>query len=757
MITETPTLTQEEEDVRLIKSAYKNLLKSIKAKRTRQDTALIKKAYEMAVVAHRKQRRKSGEPYILHPIAVAKICSEEIGLGVTSVISALLHDTIEDTEINGEDIERDFGERIRKIVEGLTKFDNMFDVESPQAENFRKVLMTLSDDPRVVLIKMADRLHNMRTLGSMPSHKQKIIASETSYIYAPLAHRLGLYNLKTEFEDLCMKILEFEHYKSITDELEKTKKDRDKFINSFINPVKKILDDYEDIKGKYIITGRTKAVSSIWNKMKKKRIQLSEIYDVFAIRIVLDVPLERERQMCWQVYSVLTDMYTPIPDRLKDWTREAKSNGYQSLHTTVMVPYQMVNEQGQRKTRGRAVEVQIRSERMNDIAEKGLAAHWKYKGNATEKVYEKWLTSVRDILESPAVDAIDFLNEFKSQLFTEEVYVFTPKGEMKILEKGATALDFAFSIHTEIGYHCTAIKIGHQLVPMSYVLKNADMVEVITNKSQKPTEGWLSYVKTSKARTRIRAALREEQQQRAEFGKEILMRKLKNIKANFDDHNLDFLVKYLKVKNRTDLYFIIDRENVNIQKELKKFAVEGGKLVEYKELIFEENDEYDLAAERKINKKGGIPKLLISGEDASQYAYELSSCCSPVQGDNIFAYTTVTGIIKIHRVNCPNATNLLANYGYRVMSAEWVTTHNTDFIADLRIIGIDSIGVVQKLSNVITNQLRINMRSIKLEGGEGFFTGEISVVISNTDQLKLLMKTLKDIENVSSVLRIEED
>ena len=751
---ETAFLTHDEEQTRLIKKAYKDLLRSIKVKRSRKETALIKKAYEIAVVAHRKQIRKSGEPYILHPIAVAKICANEIGLGVTSIISALLHDTIEDTEVIASDIERDFGVRIRTIVEGLTKFTNLFNTESPQAENFRKVLSTLAYDPRVVLIKMADRLHNMRTLGAMPRNKQLKIASETSYVYAPLAHRLGLYNMKTEFENLCMKILEPEQYEAITSDLERTKKDRNKFINAFINPVKKELDEYEDIKGKYRIFGRIKAISSIWNKMKKKRINLDDIYDIFAVRIVLDVPQELERQICWKVYSILTDKYMPIPDRLKDWTREPKSNGYQSLHTTVVVPYtNRIN--GITAKRTRYVEVQIRSERMNDIAETGLAAHWKYKGTATEKVFDRWLTNVREILEDPSEDAVSFLNEFKQHLFTKEIYVFTPSGEMKILPKGATALDFAFSIHTEVGSKCTAVKVGHQIVPLDYELRSADLVEVVTSKNQKPSEGWLKFVKTAKARTRIRTALREEKRQRAQFGKETLMRKMKGIKANFDDYNLDFLVKYFKFQNRTDLYFAIDKENITIQKELKKFAVEGGKLIEYKELLLSDLEAKDVP-EKKI-RKGAAAKLLIGGEDAEQYIHELASCCSPVQGDNIFAYTTGTGIIKIHRVTCPNATNLLANYGYRVMSAEWVTTHNSDFIVDIRIIGIDGIGVVQKVTHVITNQLRINMRSITMEGGEGFFKGEISVVVVNTDQLHLLMKTLKEIENVSSVMRIEDE
>ncbi len=747
-------LTEEEQEVRQIKRAYKSLLKRIRKKRTRKETLLIKKAYERAVEAHRPQRRKSGEAYIFHPIAVAKICAEEIGLGVTSIIAALLHDTVEDTEVTSSEIEELFGAEIRKIVQGLTKFDNLFDVESPQAENFKKILSTLADDPRVVLIKMADRLHNMRTLGSMPHHKQLKIASETEFIYAPLAHRLGLYNLKTEFEDLCMKVLEAETYNKVKDELERTKRNRDKFIKSFLTPVTKELDTYLDIKGKYRAFGRIKATSSIAAKMKKKKIGIEDIYDIFAVRIVLDVPVEKERQMCWQVYSILTDMYTPIPDRLKDWTREPKANGYQSLHTTVVIPFER-NENINKKQRGKYVEVQIRSERMNDVAEKGLAAHWAYKGNSTEKVFDKWLSSIRDLLESPVIDAVDFLQDFKANLFVKEVYVFTPKGEMKMLQKGATALDFAFAIHTELGYHCTSVKVNNILVPMSYELKNGDQIEVNRANNQKPSRGWLDIVKTSKAKARIKAALREEERKRAEYGKEIVLRKFKSLKINYDDFNIDFLVKHFKFQNRTELFFEIDQEHINIQRELKKFAVENGRLMEYKELIFDTKPEESVTPEKYVNKKGVAPKLLIGGEDASQYVYELASCCSPVQGDNIFAYTTATGIMKIHRVTCPNATNLLANYGYRVMSSEWVQTTNTDYIVELRLIGVDSKGLVQKITNVITNQLNLNMRSIKMEGGEGFFTGEISVVVANTDQLHLLIKTLKEIPNVSSVNRME--
>ncbi len=514
-------ITINDEETRLIQGAYRDLLRSIKAKLSPEDKVNIRASYELAVRAHAEQRRKSGEPYILHPIAVAKICAEEIGLGATAIISALLHDVVEDTDITLEDIRRQFGTRIAKIVDGLTKLDSAYNAESPQAENFRKVLSTLVDDVRVVLIKMADRLHNMRTLGAMPRHKQLKIAAETSYVYAPLAHRLGLYKIRTEYLDLCMKITDPDEYRDIAQKLAETKRSRDEYVQEFIRPLRERLDS---IEVPYNITGRAKSIHSIWNKIKKKNVPFEQIYDLFAVRIIVDVPVEDERLVCWQIYSIVTDVHTPIPERLKDWITTPKSNGYESLHTTVIGP------------KGRYVEVQIRSQRMDEIAERGFAAHWKYKGvSKNPDIYERWLDSVREILDDPNSDAVEFLGDFRSNnLFNEEVFVYTPNGDMKILPKGATALDFAFSIHTDIGYHCQAVRVNNKIVPMGYQLRNGDQVEVVTNNRQRPSEDWLKLVITGKARSRIRSAMKEERRRRGELGRETLERKLKAMKVDFE-------------------------------------------------------------------------------------------------------------------------------------------------------------------------------------------------------------------------------
>ncbi|MEM8909172.1 MAG: RelA/SpoT family protein, partial [Bacteroidota bacterium] len=531
-------VVNSDQEKKLILGAYRKLLKSVKADMDALDRKNIRMAYELAVEAHSKQRRKSGEPYILHPIEVARICAQEIGLGPTAIVSALLHDVVEDTNVTLRDIKKRFGERIALIVDGLTKLDGLYNVASPQAENFKKVLKTLLVDVRVVLIKMADRLHNMRTLGSMPRHKQLKIAAETSYIYAPLAHRLGLYSFKTEFQDLCMKITDRDTYQRIARKLQDTKQERTHYINEFIKPLTQRLNE---VDVPYRITGRPKSIFSIWNKIRTKKVPFEEIYDLFAVRIIVDVPVQKEKQVCWQVYSIVTDVHKPIAERLKDWITTPKSNGYESLHTTVIGP------------EGRYVEVQIRTERMNDIAERGFAAHWKYKGLSTQPdVYEHWLDNVREILDnSDSSDAIEFLNDFKTNLFNEEVYVYTPKGDLKILPKGATALDFAFSIHTDIGYHCLSIKVNNKLVPMGYKLQNGDQLYITTNKNQKPNESWLKMVVTGKARSKIRSAMKEERRKQGEIGKETLMRKLKNLKVDFEE-NVDTLVRYFDFKSRVD-------------------------------------------------------------------------------------------------------------------------------------------------------------------------------------------------------------
>ena len=724
-----------------VRKAFDHLMQSMKSKINDEDPANLEKAYAMAVEAHKYQRRKTGEPYIFHPIEVARICFEEIGLGPTAVICALLHDVVEDTDMTLEDIRLAFGDKISSIVDGLTKLDGSYnDTESPQAENFKKVLSTLVLDVRVVLIKMADRLHNLRTIHGQPIHKQLKIAAETSYIYVPLAHRLGLYKVKTEFQDICLRISEPEVYNEIQRKLEHSQADRNKYINEFIDPLKHGL---EELEVKYRVTGRPKAISSIYEKIKKKGVEFEEIYDLFAVRIIVDVPVNKEKSTCWQVYSVITDVYKPIPERLKDWVTTPKSNGYESLHTTVIGP------------KGRFVEVQIRSERMDEIAEKGFAAHWKYKGvKSQESVYDSWLDNVRDILATQHSNALEFLNDFKTNLFSEEVYVFTPKGDMKILPMGATALDFAFDIHTELGYRATAIKVNNKLVPMGYKLNNGDQIQITTSKNQKPTEEWLKMVVTGKARSKIRSSMKEEMKKRGEYGKEALERKLKNMKIDFEE-NVDFLVKQYGFKSRADFYYAIAEENLKLS-DMKDFSVENGKLVLQKEDIPEEVGRAPEEIKRPRRVALNKSKILVNGESGDLYDFSFANCCNPVPGDEIFGYTTSTQKMKIHRTNCPNATHLLANYGYRVLKVEWDDNKDENFVADLRITGVDSgVGVIQKLTNLISNELSLNMRAISIQGNEGYFEGKISIFVANKDQLNIAMRSIKQLEGISTVERVE--
>lgn len=732
-----------DDDRMIIQRAYRNLLKCIKGTLSQEDQDNIRLAYEMAVKAHSAQRRKSGEPYILHPIAVAQICVEEIGLGPTAVICALLHDVVEDTDITLKEIEETFGERIAKIVDGLTKLDSAYNVDVPQAENFKKVLSTLVEDVRVVLIKMADRLHNMRTLGSMLKHKQLKIAAETTYIYAPLAHRLGLYNIKTEFQDLCMKITDPENYHEIARKLKETKKSRTNYIEDFIKPLKGELDD---LNIPYRITGRPKSIYSIYNKIKTKKVSFEEIYDLFAIRIIVDVPIKKEKSACWQVYSVVTDVYSTIPERLKDWITTPKSNGYESLHTSVIGPG------------GRFVEVQIRSERMDEIAERGYAAHWKYKGMSNQHdVYESWLDSVRDLMENPEADALEFINDFKTNLFAEEVYIYTPKGDLQILPKGSSALDFAFSIHSDLGYHAVAIKVNNKLVPMGYKLKNGDQVHVTTNKSQKPNESWLKMVITGKARSKIRSALKEEKKKQAEFGKEAVERKLNNLKVDFES-NIDTLIKYYGFKTRLDLYSAIASDEIKLS-EFKNFKIENNKIVlitpvTEQELVSHAADNLELPkVEAKATDK---MKLLIGGESADHYDFSFATCCSPLPGDKVFAYLTSNAGLKIHRQSCANAPNLFANYGYRIMKAEWINISNKGFVAELVITGIDSgPGVIERLTQNISGKLGLNIRSFYIDGNEGYFEGRISIVVPSENYLVMAIKALKSLDGISSVYKAE--
>jgi GTP diphosphokinase / guanosine-3',5'-bis(diphosphate) 3'-diphosphatase len=727
-----------------IQRAYRLLLKSIKTPVTAEDSKNIRRAYEMAVDAHSVQRRKSGEPYILHPIAVARICAEEIGLGPTAIVAALLHDVVEDTHIKLPQIKEEFGEKIAVIVDGLTKLDETENIESPQAENFKKILGTLIQDVRIVLIKMADRMHNMRTLGSMPQHKQLKIAAETEYMYAPLAHRLGLYNFRSEFLDLCLKITHRDEFDDIAQKLNETKRERNLYIQEFIKP---LTEQLNETGVEYRISGRSKSIYSIWNKIKGKQSTFEEIYDLFAIRIIVDVPLNNEKGACWQVYSIVTSVHTPLPERLKDWITIPKSNGYESLHTTVIGPA------------GRYVEVQIRSERMDEVAERGYAAHWKYKSvRRQQDVFESWLDSVRDMVEKANNDSsIDFIQDFKTtNLFTEEVYIYTPKGDLKILPKGATALDFAFNIHTDVGYHCQAVKVNNRLVPMGYKLQSGDQVTVMTNKNQKPNEAWLKWVVTGKARDKIRHGLREEERALAEFGKEALQRKLDHMKVDYET-SVELLVKHFNFKSRQEFYAAITNEAIDLQDDLKAFKVEKGKIIlieDEKEAPLSKNSE--ISAPKPITPKSSLKtQLFIGGQPASMYEHQYAECCKPVQGDDVFAFVSPNGM-KIHRVSCKNAENLMTFYGYRVLKADWGATSSATFDAELLITGIDNgPGMIERLSNKISTEIGINIRSFSIEGNEGYFEGRIKVTVANKDQLVSAITALRELDGVSNVSRAD--
>jgi len=733
-----------EEEVLVVRKDFDNFISNTDPPILDDDLKMVIDAFELALEAHKFQRRKSGEPYIHHPVEVAKICFNEIGLGATSVTCALLHDVVEDTDVKLDEINYRFGNKIGKIVDGLTKLDGLYNVESPQAENYKKVLSTLVYDVRVVLIKMADRLHNLRTIGSMVRHKQLRIAAETNYIYVPLAHRLGLYNIKKEFEDIIFMITEPKKFEEISTKLKESEKERSLYIKEFIEPLN---DKLKELNVPYRVLGRPKSVSSIYNKIKNKNVTFDEIYDLFAVRIIVDVPRDKEKSICWQVYSLITDVYTPIPERLKDWVTNPKSNGYESLHTTIVGP------------QGKFVEIQIRTERMDEISEKGYAAHWKYKGNDNKiDVYDRWLDNIRELLDnSNTSDALEFISDFKTNLFKEEIYAFTPKGDMRIFPKGATALDFAFDIHTDLGYKAVAIKINNKLVPMGYVLRNGDKVSVMTSKNQKPNENWLKLVITGKAKSKIRSAMKEERKYKGEFGKETLERKLKNLKVDFEE-NIDMLVDFYGFKSRPDLYFAIANEKVDLSK-LKSFEIIGQKLVKKevqinREIIVQQPNDDKLEKELK---QSDIPLVYINGEPGEKYNYSFANCCNPIQGDDIFGFITSSNGLKIHMANCPNALHLLANYGYRVVKAEWGSNANTNFVVDLLIIGIDSgPGVIQRIVNILSDDMGVNIRAFNISGEEGYFEGKVSVFVKNNNQVNLITRRLKNIEGINSVERIEK-
>lgn len=717
---------------------YRALLHACKRTLEKGDKLLIRKAFDIALEAHKDMRRKSGEPYIYHPIAVAHICAEEIGLGTTSVVCALLHDVVEDTDMTLDDIRGLFGEKEAKIIDGLTKISGVFDQSSSlQAENFRKMLLTLSEDVRVILIKLADRLHNMRTLESMKRDKQLKIASETLYLYAPLAHRLGLNAIKTELEDLGLKFTEPDVYADIQQRLKEGESERKKFITRFIVPIKEILEE-QGLKAKII--GRPKSIYSIYNKIKTKGVPFEEIYDLFAIRIIIDTPPEHEKSDCWRVYSIVTDFYHPSPERLRDWISTPKANGYESLHTTVMGPD------------GKWVEVQIRTVRMDELAEKGYAAHWKYKDSANENQLDDWIRKIREILENPQENALEFLDDFKLNLFAEEIFAFTPKGEMKTLPINATALDFAFDIHTQVGEKCIGAKVNHKLVPLSYKLKSGDQVEVLTSSKQTPKEDWLNYVVTARAKAKIKNALKEERRKVAEEGREMLERKFNHLKIDFTVQNINELAHYFKLPSSQELFYRVAVGNINL-KHLKDFRQEQGTIVHKTGSIKKADTAPSL--EQMVANARGKSDMLVIGENLNKIDYKLSPCCTPIPGDDVFGFVTINEGIKIHRVNCPNAVQLLSNYAYRVVKAKWTSQELISFLAGIKITGIDEVGLVNNITKIISNELNVNMRSISFDTNDGTFEGSVTVFVHDTHHLTELMKKLKKVHGVLTVTRMD--
>jgi len=717
---------------------YRALLRACRSTLKKGDKKMIRHAFDMAVENHKDMRRKSGEPYIYHPIAVAQIAAEEIGLGTTSIVCALLHDVVEDTHVTLEDIEREFGKKVAKIIDGLTKISGVFDANSSmQAENFRKMLLTLADDVRVILIKLADRLHNMRTMNFMPRDKQLKICSETVYLYAPLAHRLGLYTIKSELEDLSMKYMEPDTYKFIAKKLNEKKAEREQFVKEFIGPINRILaeqDLYADV------VGRPKSINSIWTKMKKKGIPFEEVYDLFAIRVILDSKPENEKADSWKAYSIVTDLYRPNPDRLRDWISSPKANGYESLHTTVMGP------------KGQWVEVQIRTQRMNEIAEKGFAAHWKYKESSSDSGLDQWVHKVRELLSNPEANALDFLDDFKMNLFSDEIFIFTPKGDLIQLPIEATALDFAFEIHSDVGAKCIGAKVNHKLVPLSYKLQNGDQVEVITSGKQVPKEDWLSFVVTAKAKAKIKSSLKEEKRKIAEDGKEILERKLKSLKITYNSDNIYKLSYFFKLQSTQDLFYNIAKGLIDL-KDLKEYAA-SEKAVDQKSPQHQDSEKIQSLIKQVKTKDNDV---LLIGEDLQKIDYKLSNCCNPIPGDDVFGFVTVSDGIKIHRTNCPNATKLMSSFGYRIVKAKWNSQKQLAFLTGLRITGIDEVGLINNLTQIISNDFKVNMRSITFDTDEGIFNGTIMVYVNDTQHLDNLTKKLRQVKGITDVSRFDSN
>jgi GTP pyrophosphokinase len=724
---------------------YRNLLKVWHTK-DREAKKLVRRAFDLAVDAHRDMRRKTGEPYIFHPLEVATIVSGEIGLGTTSIVSALLHDVVEDTEYTLEDIRSQFGDQVTRIIDGLTKIQEIFELTSasPQAENFRKILLTLSEDIRVILIKLADRLHNMRTLEALPKDKQLKISSETLYLFAPLAHRLGLHAIKSELEDLALKFTEPEIYQTIQLKLKESRLDRLRFINKFIYPIKR---DLSTRGMKFTIHTREKNVFSIWNKMKNKEIPFEEVFDLFAVRIVIDVPPEEEKAECWRVYSIITDYYRPKQDRLRDWITNPKANGYEALHTTVM------------SQTGRWVELQIRSKRMDEIAEKGYAAHWKYKENVnSETGLEEWLSKIRDLLADNDSDALDFLSDFKLNLFADEIFVFTPRGDVKTLPAGATTLDFAYAIHTDIGNSSIGAKVNHALVPLNHVLKSGDQVEIIASDNQSPKEEWLQYVVTARAKTQIKLAIKEEKKKMAGLGRQKLEAYFTRYELPNNRATLNRLLETLKISSPAELYVMMARDEVG-EKEIREFS-HAGEQKKWLTYLSRPFIRVKPASIRNINETiveqlKKKPESLLLSDDINDIKYTVARCCSPIPGDDVIGYQNERDAIEIHRTNCPEAINLMSRYSNRIIKAKWNYKESVGFLTGIRIQGIDRKGLIRRITEVISEKHNINIRSFHLDTSEGMTEGTIMLYVHDTDSLHEMMKNLMNLKEIVKVARLD--
>ena len=728
-----------EKENKEILARYKDLISNTYRTLDEEQNKLIRKAFDIALDAHKDQRRKTGEPYIYHPIEVAKIVANEIGLGATSIACALLHDVIEDSEYTYEDLKKIFGKNIADIVNGLTKISVMNQQNiSVQSENYRKLLLTLSEDFRVILIKIADRLHNMRTLESMHPVKQKKIASETAYIYAPLAHRFGLYSIKSELEDLSLKYNNPDVYNEILNKLEVAKEGREKYVEEF---KKEVSEQLKEEKLNFTIKGRAKAISSIYRKMLKQNVTFEEVYDNYAIRIIYKSDPKNEKFLAWKIYSIVTDLYQSNPSRMRDWISQPRSTGYESLHLTVMGPDK------------KWIEVQIRSERMDDIAEKGVAAHYKYKEgyrkNSDDHRFETWVSEIREVLEQQQnLSTSELLDNIKLNLYSKEVFVFTPKGEIKILPIGATALDFAFSVHTDLGMKCLGAKINGKLVPISYVLQNGDQIDILSSQNQKPKADWLEFVVTSKAKSKIKNILNSEKNQNTADGKEILQRKMRHAKLNFSEEEVNGLQKFLNLKTSQDLFLGFQNGTFDIS-DIKRYSDKKGILSNLINRFRKSSNK-----EEYVEKVDSNLDMIVFGKDEEKLNYTFAKCCTVIPGDKIFGFITISDGIKVHNDNCPNAINLRANYDYRVLQAKWVNAESFKNRIKIEIEGLDRIGMINDITAVISNNMSMDMKSMSIASNDGIFTGNINLEVKNKSQLEETFKQLKAINGVSKVKRV---